>query len=266
MPYLHPPPDNRMSSCIFVHLRDNVDRAPLCVAQGHCEPPAPQAAAIAVVQATVRFVDRHRCSGDSTAGILRSVSEAAGMSILRLIHVCRSLVVWQQLPSTSLKTTVAVLGAASLLLSVPSLVITTPQLPLPLSIRRATNFPLSKVLVYILIIILSVLPMSITRVGSDLVLLLAFASTYMVPALLHIITHNFRRPLSIVIPPTTPTMSSELTPSDSANDELLQRKEHMLQRRRLGRRLVWDIGVWVLLVPVGGGGLVWAVGRMADKW
>ncbi|TFK91872.1 hypothetical protein K466DRAFT_481848 [Polyporus arcularius HHB13444] len=169
-------------------------------------------------------------------------------------------------PPVCLKTTVAVLSAASLLLSVPSLVITTPQLPLPLSIRRATNFPLSKVLVYILIIILSVLPASITRVGSDLVLLLAFASTYMVPALLHIITHNFRRPLSIVIPPTTPTMSSELSPSDSANDELLQRKEHMLQRRRLGRRLVWDIGVWVLLVPVGGGGLVWAVGRMTDKW
>ncbi|KAI0699948.1 hypothetical protein C8T65DRAFT_658705 [Cerioporus squamosus] len=171
-----------------------------------------------------------------------------------------------ELPSTSLKTTVAVFGAASLLLSIPSLVIATPVLPIPLSIRRATNFPLSKVLVYILTVILSVLPANATRVGSDIVLLLAFASTYMVPALLHIITHYFRRPLSIVIPPTTPTASGPLTPSDSANDELLQRKERTLQRRRLGRRLVWDIGVWVLLVPVGGGGLAWAVGRMAGKW
>ena len=157
-------------------------------------------------------------------------------------------------------------GAASLLLSIPSLVITTPALPIPFSLRRATNFPLSKALTYLLTIALSVLPASVTRVGSDIVLLLAFASTYMVPALLHIVIHNFRRPLSIVIPPTTPNTSGPLTPSDSRNDELLQRKERTLQRRRLGRRLVWDIGVWVMLVPVGGGGLVWAVGRMAGKW
>lgn len=49
-------------------------------------------------------------------------------------------------------------------------------------------------------------------------------------------------------------------------DELLQRKERMLQRRRLGRRIVWDIAVWVLLVPVGGGGVVWAVGRVLGRW
>ena len=157
-------------------------------------------------------------------------------------------------------------GAASLLLSIPSLVITTPTLPVPLTIRRATTLPVSKVLIYVITIALSVLPTPVTQIGSDIVLLLAFASTYMVPALLHIIIHYFRRPLSIVIPPTTPNTSGPLAPSDSRNDELLQRKERTLQRRRLGRRLIWDIGVWVLLVPVGGGGLVWAVGRMAGKW
>ena len=44
-------------------------------------------------------------------------------------------------------------------------------------------------------------------------------------------------------------------------DELLLRKERTLQRRRLGRRLVWDLGVWLVLLPVGGAGLAWAVGR-----
>ena len=83
---------------------------------------------------------------------------------------------------------------------------------------------------------------------------------------MHIVIHNFRRPLSIVMPGTPAPGHPGMNRSDSYNDELLQRKERTLQRRRLGRRLVWDFGVWVLLVPVGGGGLVWAVGRMAGKW
>lgn len=29
---------------------------------------------------------------------------------------------------------------------------------------------------------------------------------------------------------------------------------------------MWDIAVWVLLVPVGGGGVAWAVGRVIGKW
>ncbi|KAI0357529.1 hypothetical protein OH77DRAFT_1399170 [Trametes cingulata] len=168
------------------------------------------------------------------------------------------------IPSVDMKTAVAAFGAAALLLSIPAILITTPALPIPISIRRVTNFPLSKVLIYIITTCLSLLPAHITRIGSDIVLILAFLSTYTVPALLHITIHNFRRPLSIVIPPTTP--NPRLEPSDSRNDELLQRKERTLQRRRLGRRLIWDVGVWVLLVPIGGGGLVWAVGRMAGKW
>ncbi|KAI0667744.1 hypothetical protein C8Q78DRAFT_981745 [Trametes maxima] len=172
-----------------------------------------------------------------------------------------------QPPVASAKMASAVFSAASLLFSIPSILITTPALPIPVSIRRATAFPLSKVLLYLITISLSVLPAYITRVGSDVVLILAFLSTYVVPAFLHITIHNFRRPLAIVIPPATPNPSaSRLEASDSRNDELLQRKERTLQRRRLGRRLVWDVAVWVLLVPIGGGGLVWAVGRVADKW
>ncbi|KAI0647838.1 hypothetical protein C8Q79DRAFT_1008244 [Trametes meyenii] len=172
-----------------------------------------------------------------------------------------------QPPTASVKTTAALFSAASLLFSIPSILITTPALSIPVSIRRATNFPLSKVLIYLITIFLSVLPAYIARVGSDVVLILTFLSTYVVPAFLHITIHNFRRPLSIVVPPATPNPGApRLEPSDSRNDELLQRKERTLQRRRLGRRLIWDIAVWVLLVPIGGGGLVWAVGRVGDKW
>ncbi|KAI0631913.1 hypothetical protein C8Q77DRAFT_1060500, partial [Trametes polyzona] len=177
----------------------------------------------------------------------------------------------RELPSASLKTTVAVFSAAALLLSIPSILVTTPALPVPLSVRRSTNFPVSKVLVYLITVSLSLLPANVARLGSDIVLVLAFLSTYVVPAFIHIVIHNFRRPLSIVIPPTTPNPAlapspSSATGSDSRHDELLQRKERTLQRRRLGRRLIWDIGVWVLLVPVGGGGFAWAVGRIADRW
>lgn len=53
---------------------------------------------------------------------------------------------------------------------------------------------------------------------------------------------------------------------DRDTEELLLRKERSLQRRRFGRRIMWDIGVWILLVPVGGGGMVWAVGRLTRAW
>lgn len=80
--------------------------------------------------------------------------------------------------------------------------------------------------------------------------------------------HNFRRPLSIVMPatPAAPVHHPVLGRSDSYNDELLQRKERTLQRRRFARRILWDVGVWTLLLPVSGGGLVWAGGRLAGRW
>ncbi|KAI0330492.1 hypothetical protein GY45DRAFT_1208512, partial [Cubamyces sp. BRFM 1775] len=201
--------------------------------------------------------------------LLSALSVAMAVAVILPLAFFNASPLPTQPPPTSLKKIQTVLGAASLLLSIPSILITTPALPIPISIRRVTNFPLSKVLIYTITICLSILPASITRVGSDVTLILAFLSTYVVPAFIHITIHNFRRPLSIVIPPTTPNPSSSsqrLEPSESRNDELLQRKERTLQRRRLGRRLVWDIGVWVLLLPVGGGGVAWAVGRMAGKW
>ena len=52
---------------------------------------------------------------------------------------------------------------------------------------------------------------------------------------IHIIMHMVRAPKSIVLPTHVRRGSLE-------SDELLQRKETTLQRRRLGRRIGWDIG------------------------
>ncbi len=166
----------------------------------------------------------------------------------------------------SLAIAVSVLGAASLLFSIPAILITTPALPVPYPVRRATSFPLSKALIYLITVLLSTLPEHAVRIGSDIVFLLGFLSTYIVPAFIHITIHNFRRPLAIVIPPATPTTARPIESSESRHDELLQRKERTLQRRRLFRRIIWDLGVWVLLLPVGGGGLVWATGKELGKW
>ena len=196
----------------------------------------------------------------------------------------------------------ALLSATTLVLGIPFVVVTLPLVPVPHTMRRRVN-PLlaSRTLQYLAAVTLSLLSAAFSRAISDVLMLLAFLGTFTVPgksylptlmhcpslflsserpchadintslpshktAFIHIVIHNFRRPLSIVMPmpPNTPSVS--LRPSDSHTDELLQQKERMLQRRRLTRRLFWDIGVWVLLLPVGGGGVVWAAGRLAGHW
>ncbi|KAI0030253.1 hypothetical protein K488DRAFT_87961 [Vararia minispora EC-137] len=57
--------------------------------------------------------------------------------------------------------------------------------------------------------------------------MLAVASTYVLPAVLHIIVHNFCAPLSIILP------TGQGSPS---GNELLRRKERMLQRQQLSWR------------------------------
>lgn len=91
-------------------------------------------------------------------------------------------------------------------------------------------------------------------------------------ALAHITIHYFRRPLSIVMPqapssvPSTPRPShSDRSPSPS-RDPLLQRKERLLQRSRFGKRLLWDVVIWIVLIPICGYALVWATGRLARRW
>lgn len=90
--------------------------------------------------------------------------------------------------------------------------------------------------------------------------------------MVHITIHYFRRPLAIVVSqepssvPSAPrTPDAERSPSPS-RDPLLQRKEWLLQRSRFGKRLLWDIVIWIVLIPICACASVWAVGRLARQW
>lgn len=173
---------------------------------------------------------------------------------------------------------IASLKALTLLTGIPSLIVTSPALPIPERLRQSTNIPLSRLGLYIIVIIISLLPRKAFAVFSDITLGCALLGTYFLPgklylvpctlpnpylpsALVHITAHYFKRPLTIVIPPSTPTPGAS-----STLDDLLQRKERALQRKQLRKRIIWDLGVWFLLLPVGGGGLAWAVGRLTGHW
>ncbi|KAF7288532.1 hypothetical protein HMN09_01382200 [Mycena chlorophos] len=157
-----------------------------------------------------------------------------------------------------LQTPIVAFNSLTLLLGIPSILVTTPSLPVSERLQRSTTIPISKYLLFVLVVLLTLVPTRIARILSDILLASACMSTFFLPAAIHITVHFFKQPLSIVIPqrPATP----------SAADELLQRKEDALQRRQWRKRVIWDIGVWVLLLPVGGGGFVWGCGRIAGKW
>ncbi|KAJ7367175.1 hypothetical protein DFH08DRAFT_729664 [Mycena albidolilacea] len=203
---------------------------------------------------------------------LSTISVAVAVSFtLPLIFFTAHMdpVIMQDPSPFRLQPVIAVLNALTLLLAIPSVLVTTPSLPISERIRRATSIPLSKYLTFTLVAALSLVPTRAARVLSDALLVCACAGTFFLPALIHITIHFFKRPLAIVVPPP----ELPLTPSPSADqglpsaaDELLQRKERALQRTQWRKRVVWDVGVWVLLLPVGGGGVVWGVGRLAGKW
>lgn len=163
---------------------------------------------------------------------------------------------------------VHVLGASSLLLSIPPVLVSIPPLPVPPAVRRACKLDLSKATLIFVVVLLSLSPPSMATFLNDLTLLLALAGTYFLPAWAHITIHYFRRPISIVIPHSVPNTPHAIhTPSPPPSpDALLQRKEWLLQRRRLGRRVLWDVGVWLLLIPISLFGMVWAGGRLVGKW
>lgn len=161
---------------------------------------------------------------------------------------------------------IPILNAATLLLGIPALVVGIPPLPIPNRIRHATTIPLSKILLSIFIAALALVPPEGFTVLTDIVLVSALTSTYFLPALLHVIAHFFRRPRAIVMPqiPGTPAPGSQERDGPRP-DELLLRKERALQKKQFRKRVVWDLGVWVLLLG-GGAGFVAAIGRVAGKW
>ncbi|KAG6840566.1 hypothetical protein C0991_005842, partial [Blastosporella zonata] len=77
--------------------------------------------------------------------------------------------------------------------------------------------------------------------------------------LLHVIAHFFERPLTIL----TPHAGAPPRESGTGADELLLRKEHALQKKQFKRRIIWDLGVWLLLLG-GGAGFIAAIGRVAE--
>jgi hypothetical protein len=186
----------------------------------------------------------------------------------------------REMPGALLPLLADFLEVATLLLAIPSILIPTPSIPLPTRIPAPTRTVLSKSIVFLSIFALSLVPTSIFRMLSDILLVTALSGTYLLPrkylcrlhcssmlinqhcpAVLHVMIHQFHRPLSIVLP------SDPAEPSDSSfYDDLLQRKEHALQRQQRVKRIMWDIAVFILLVPVGGGGFAWATGRMLGRW
>lgn len=171
-----------------------------------------------------------------------------------------------------------------ILLAIPPLIATSPIFPIP-SIRGLRSRPVGRYILVLLLFLLSLLPRAVEPALEDAAVLLVLLSNYTLPAFLHIIVHNLRRPLSIIVDPQHPqpllrsgrgpdsgfgsgegSEDDEFGGRDAVTEELLARKERALQRRRWGKRIMWDIGVWIMLVPVGGGGLVWAFGRLAGVW
>lgn len=159
---------------------------------------------------------------------------------------------------------IPILNASNLLLGIPALLVTAPPLPIPDRVRHATTIPISRILLSILVFALTLVPARVSTTLSDILLVFALTSTYFLPALLHVVAHFFRRPIAIVVPqvPGTPLPSQ---PRSNPADELLLRKEHALQKRQFRKRIVWDLGVWLLLVG-GVAGLAAAVGRVAGEW
>ncbi|TFK73629.1 hypothetical protein BDN72DRAFT_869027 [Pluteus cervinus] len=170
-----------------------------------------------------------------------------------------------------------VLNAVVLLLGIPSLLVTIPSLPIPDQLRRPLSPSLRKLISLILVTILASLSGTISSTLNDIILMCTLASTYLAPG-----GHPpcddslFKRPITIVVPqaPSTPLfvsrpMSRSMPASPhsprASHDELLQRKERALQRKQFRKRIVWDIGVWVLLVA-SACGFAWGVGRLAGKW
>ncbi|KIM63390.1 hypothetical protein SCLCIDRAFT_1214283 [Scleroderma citrinum Foug A] len=166
---------------------------------------------------------------------------------------------------------VPIFRAGALVLSIPSIIVSTPSLRFPHILYRYYVNP-SRLFTIFCVVSLSLVSPSVTCTLRDVTLLLACSGTFLLPALTHITIHYFRRPLAIIIPqasrsvPGTPRSSGVGSSSRPSLDPLLQRKERALQRRRLGRRLMWDIGIWLLLIPACASTLVWTVGRIARKW
>lgn len=151
-----------------------------------------------------------------------------------------------------------------------ALILTIPALFAGVIVPRVRHRTYRWILFLIAALVAAVIPgrkASLTGLSMTLSLL----TCYVFPAILHGIFHGLRRPRSILFSGSSaPLTSSEPATASGSNsvdpEALLRHKEHSLQRRRLARRVLWDIGVWVVLGPVGTAATVWTAGRAMGVW
>lgn len=229
----------------------------------------------------------------------RSNFNATHVPILSTQHILPEL----SIPQVEINNVIRVFASTTLLLSIPSVMATTPPIAIPL--LRSAKMNVSRILTIFVVLICTVIPPSTFQTPGDaqnqepfvnsshffgvitlIVLLMAYTGTYFVPTFLHVSQHFFKRPLAIVVPPRAPHLrsSSALDNADrernigspnherqgsSSNprihDELLLRKERALQRRQLKRRIIWDVGVW-LLFGSSVAGVVGYAGHLVSVW
>ncbi|KDQ11157.1 hypothetical protein BOTBODRAFT_57685 [Botryobasidium botryosum FD-172 SS1] len=100
---------------------------------------------------------------------------------------------------------------------------------------------------------------SFSRFVRNMAVFCSLGIAYPLPAILHIMLHAIRPPLSILV----------LDSHDSLDVEancLLELKERALQQKRVGKRLGWDLGVGGLLAPLGLIVWIWAGVRLIRFW
>jgi hypothetical protein len=172
-----------------------------------------------------------------------------------------------------------ILAFLTLILGIPSVIVATPP---ALPRFRSVKFNVSRVFTIFLVLLLALIPprsfsdlatsdysylasSGVSAVLTVILMVMALLSTYFLPAFVHISTHFFKKPVTIVIPrkpvqqhSSAPDLGSDAhgigsglrqtNMTDAVHDELLLRKERALQKKQFRKRIVWDIAVWTLFL------------------
>lgn len=178
--------DSQRSYCgIYIHYV--INGFPVCCSQRLCTTHGFEAEEITVFQPYLCLVCRNSAAVYFTARIFPDIRYSGGESSVQLLGSCDpDCLKSQETSPRTLRTLTAVFDAATLVLTIPSILIPTSALPIPSFIRRATPFPLSKTVVYLVAMCISLLPKSVSGVLSDITWILAYSSTYMLPGTCHL--------------------------------------------------------------------------------
>ena len=87
----------------------------------------------------------------------------------------------QALPGVTLQHSIALLDVSTLLLAIPYILNTTPSLPFPDRMHTSTRRAITKHILFLAAIILSLVPDSTARIMSNLLLITTLTGTYLLP-------------------------------------------------------------------------------------